>query len=492
MFRSLLVAAALASAAATPAIANDEFFPAFGNTGYDVGNYDIALDVDSVKNTLSAVTRINLVAERTLGVFSLDLAGLTVSSVKVDGLPAKFVQARDKLIVTAPYTIKKGRAATVVVAYAGTPTPIQDPTAPGDPDYVLGWMHDKKATYALSEPVGASTFYPANDEPTDRATFRFRITVDKPFTAVANGALADVADLGDRRTFTWVMNQPMTSWLATVHVNRFRLARGAAADGTPIRVYATAATDAGDVQGYLLAADMIDWMEPLVGNYPYASYGSVTVDDPALYYALETQAMSTFPTGAADEQIVVHELAHQWFGNSVSVAEWRDLWLAEGFATYFETLWPVRSDPAAFDAAMADLYDYAKQRNLGPAVVDTGVDIFSDRTYVRGALSLYALRMKVGDKTFFKILKTWATWFRGESADTQDFIDTAVLVSGDGSVRPLLDAWLYQPPLPPFPGVAAARSTAAAATGTATVSKLVAIRCGLGRARGQAPAFCGR
>ncbi|BBE71398.1 M1 family metallopeptidase [Oharaeibacter diazotrophicus] len=474
--------------AATPALANDEFFPTFGNTGYDVQSYDIALDVDPAKNTIAGVATLTVVAERQLGVFTLDLAGLTVSSVKVDGVAAKFSRDADKLKVASPFPVRKGNTARVEVRYGGTPTPIQDPTAPGDPDYVLGWMHYKSAPYALSEPVGASTFYPANDEPTDRAAFRFRITVDEPFTAVANGDLVDVIDRGARRTFVWSMPQPMTTWLATVHVNKFKLST-AMAGRRPVRVYATAATKPADVKGYLKAAAMITWLEPLVGPYPYASYGSVTVDDPALYYALETQAMSTFPTGAADESIVVHELAHQWFGDSVSVQEWRDLWLAEGFATYIETLWPNRNDPAAFDAAMAGLYDYAKQKALGPAVVDGPEEIFSNRTYVRGGLTLYALRQKVGDKVFFQILKSWASWFRGQAVDTQDFIDTAVLVSGDQSVRPLLDAWLYQKPLPDFP--AAASGAAPVAANAAAVANLVGLRCGLGRAHGSPAASCG-
>ncbi len=452
MTRTTYVGATLiaASLAASPALAIDEFFPSFGNTGYDVESYDIALDVDSVKNTLQGVAKLSFVAERTLGVFTLDLAGLTVSSVKIDGLPAKFSQARDKLIVTAPYTLRKGRAANMVVVYGGSPTPIQDPTAPGDPDYVLGWMHYEKAAYALSEPVGASTFYPANDDLTDRASFRFRITVDKPFTAVANGDLAKVEDLGARRSFTWVMPQPMTTWLATVHVNRFKLSQARTASGKPVRAYTTIGTSQANIDGYLKAAAMIDWLEPKIGAYPYASYGSVTVDDPALNYALETQAMSTFPTGASDDGIVVHELAHQWFGDSVSVAQWRDLWLAEGFATYVELLWPNRASEADFQAAWRKLYDDAVKAKLGPAVVEEPDQIFSNRTYVRGGLSLFALRQHVGDKVFFEILKTWASWFKGQSANTSDFIDTAVLVSGDAAVRPLLEAWIYQQAIPAF------------------------------------------
>ncbi len=456
MSRSVRAATALlgASLFATPALAIDEFFPSFGNTGYDVDTYDIALDVDSVKNTLQGVARISFVAERTLGVFSLDLAGLAVSSVKIDGLPAKFVQERDKLIVTAPYTLRKGRSRQHGGRLRRLPDADPGPDRAGRSGLRARLDALQEGDLRPQRTRGASTFYPANDDLTDRASFRFRITVDEPFTAVANGDLAKVEDLGTRRAFTWVMPQPMTTWLATVHVNRFKLSQARTASGKPVRVYTTSGTAQADIDGYLKATAMINWLEPKIGAYPYASYGSVTVDDPALYYALETQAMSTFPTGASDEGIVVHELAHQWFGDSVSVAQWRDLWLAEGFATYIETLWPNRASEADFRAAMKGLYDFAKDRKLGPAVVDGPEEIFSNRTYVRGGLTLFALREKVGDKVFFQILKTWANWFKGESTTTTDFIDTAVLVSGDASVRPLLDAWLYKEPLPEFPAAA--------------------------------------
>lgn len=492
MSRSLTSAAAagcLAALAATPALAIDEFFPTFGNSGYDVRTYDVALDVDPVKNTLSAVARIDLVAERPLGAFAMDLAGLTVSRVTIDGVAAAFSQADDKLRITAPFPIRRGNAVQVTVTYAGKPKPIQDPTAPGDPDYVLGWQHDRSAIYAVSEPVGASTFYPANDEPTDRATFRFAITVDSPFTAVANGDLKGVAVRGNRRTFTWVMNQPMTTWLATVHVNRFRQSTVYTADHKPIRVFSAPGAPASDATGFLKAKPMIAWLEPLIGPYPFAAYGSVTVDDPALYYALENQGMSTFPSGASDEEIVVHELAHQWFGDSVSVAAWRDLWLAEGFATYVEVLWPHRNDAAGFDAAMAALYRSAKASKLKGAVVDAPEDIFSDRTYVRGALALYALRQTVGDDTFFKILRSWTNWFRNSSVTSQDFIETAVFVAGDPSLRTALTAWLYEDALPALPSGAAGLSASAA---SAALPDIVALRCGTGRAHRPAPASCAR
>ena len=222
-------------------------------------------------------------------------------------------------------------------------------------------------------------------------------------------------------------------------------------------------------------------MEELVGRYPFGSYGSVVVDDPVLFYALETQAMSTFPLGAADEAIVAHELAHQWFGDSASIARWEDLWIAEGAATYFEVLWPNRDDPAAFDAEMLAIYDFVAANEIGPAVVESPEEMFTDRTYLRGASALYALRQEVGDRTFFRILRTFVTAYRGRNATSRDFIKLAVLVSGRPSVAPLLHAWLYDEPVPALAGHAAA--TALREEAPALPPDVVGLRCGRGAHR---------
>ena len=366
---SRLAALALAAGLwASPAAAIDPFFPTFGNNGIDVLHYDLDLAVTPGPGTLEGRAVLWIRAQRRLAELSLDLVGLEVSRVTVDSVPAGFEQADDKLIVRPDEPIRQGAVFRLRVAYAGRPEPIPDPTAPGS-DIELGWFTFRDASYVVSEPVGASTFYPANDEPTDKATFSIAVTVPADYTAAANGVLRSVRATDTGQRFRWEMRQPMTTWLATVHVNQFRLQETNAADGTPIRVYYTALTPPADVDGYALAGEILTWMEPLVGRYPFGGYGSVVVDDPVLFYALETQAMSTFPLGSADEAIVAHELAHQWFGNSASIAKWEDLWLAEGTSTYFEVLWPNRDDPAAFDAAMLEIYDFVLANGIGPAVV---------------------------------------------------------------------------------------------------------------------------
>jgi aminopeptidase N len=482
---AFLKAASLALAGllfASPAAAIDPFFPTFGNNGIDVIHYHLGLDVKPATGRIDAEAALVIRAEDRLPSFTLDLHGLNVSRVHVNGIAARFGQGDDKLRITPRWPIPNGRLFFVKVSYGGVPDPIEDPTAPGF-GLDLGWFRFGQASYVVSEPVGASTFYPANDEPTDKASFTVALSVPADFTGVANGVPLWKKERGGKEYSLWVMRQPMTTWLATVHVNRFRLNLTRAPDGTPIRVYYTAETPPEDVRGYALAGPMIPFLERLVGPYPFAGYGSVVVDDPVLYYALETQAMSTFPLGTADEATVVHELAHQWFGNSVSIAKWEDLWIAEGSATYFEVLWPNRNDPTAFRNAMLGYYADLVENGVGPAVVESPEEMFTDRTYLRGALALYALRLEVGASTFYRILRTFTSVYRDRNATSQDFIRTAVRVSGRPSVRSLLTAWLYEQAVPELPGSPTLSAKRAP-------SKLVmGQRCGRGSHRG-APAAC--
>lgn len=474
-----------ACTAVGPALAIDPFFPAFGNKGIDVSHYAIDLKVDPVSNQLEAWAALDVVAEETLTQFTLDLHALNVSRVTVNGYQASFSQADDKLTITPTRQIARKAPFHVYVSYGGVPEPIRNPNAPDDPTLALGWISYRNATYVVSQPVGASTFFPANDEPADKATFTIAVTVPAPYAGIANGVLTSARDFGNERRFVWEMRQPMAAWLATVHVNRFNARFARTPSGKPVSVFSTRATPRADVDAYLLAARMIPYFEGLIGPYPFEGYGSVVVDDPFLTYALGTQAMTTFRLGAADEAFVAHALAHQWFGNSVSVAGWADLWLAEGTATYLEVLWRHRHDPIGFDAAMRGIYHYVAAHHLGPAVVDSPADMFSRRVSLRGAAALYALRLHVGDPTFFMILRRFAFDFAGRSATSAEFIRTAVAVSHNIYVAELLHGWLYGKAVPSIPGALPSRATRAPVT-----PDVVVLRCSAISPRG-ASGHCG-
>ena len=474
--RHTAVALVMAAVVPAPAWAIDDFFPTFGNLGIDVQHYAVRLDIAGKGERIEGTAAIEITATRRLTAFSLDLAGLAVSRVEIDGVVAQYWQANDKLTISPPAAIAKGRTFTATVTYAGAPETIPDPTAE-DPATIpgLGWSKWTGGSYVVSEPVGAGTWYPVNDQPTDKASYRFTLLVDKPYTAVANGVPVAVTNLGAKRRFVWEQRQPMASFLAITDVDEYRLLRQTSRSGVPIRNYLTADTPPDSVAALRQTPAMMALIEDLVGPYPFDGYGAVMVDDPDLFYALETQAMSTFQSSFVDELTVMHELAHQWFGNAVTVAQWRDLWLAEGFATYFELLWAFRGDQPGFDAFMVRFRDDIAADGVGPAVVSRPQDLFADNTYYRGALTLQALRLTVGDGKFNRILRGWYRTYRNKNATSQDFIDLAAGIGGP-QVRPLLRAWLYGEPVPPLPGTATVAAARAEGTGASAVQLGIGVR----------------
>lgn len=471
-WRAAATSAALASmtmlAAGIAAAAPDPFFPTHGDDGIDVQHYDLRLRVGDRPTALAARARLRVRSTRALDRFALDLHGLAVRSVRIDGAVAAFEQRDDKLLITLPEPVARGRLFTATVRYAGDVDPLPDPVIAPETGGQLGWRSHRDAAFVVSEPVGASTWFPANDTPADRATFSIAVEVPRDVVAAANGRLVGIDEFGARRRYRYAMDEPMTAWAATVNVNRFVVDRSTSSNGIPVTVYASPTTSAAAVRGYRVAKDALPWFAARFGPYPYAGYGSVAVADPTLGFALETQSLSIFPEYWHTEAVVAHELAHQWFGNSVAIRGWRDLWLAEGFATYAELLWPRRSDPAAFDAVMRALHARVLARRIGPAVVSRPASMFSARTYQRGATVLYALHLRIGQPQLFAILRDWTTRQRGRTVTTRGFVDTVVRVTGDESLREFLRTWIYDPVVPAvLPGRPSTQTVPADAAGDA-------------------------
>ncbi|MGV9215739.1 M1 family metallopeptidase [Micromonospora sp. RB23] len=422
--------------------AGDAYFPSYGNGGYDVGKYTVKVRYDPAKDRLTGTTTVQATATADLSTFNLDLAGLTVKTVTVDATPATHTRNKNELVIKPAAGLITGNGFVVEIAYEGVPKPLKNELL-GEG----GFLHTADGAIALGQPESASTWFPVNDHPSDKAAYDFEITVPKGLTAVSNGVPGGSTTTDGWTTWKWSEKSPMASYLSNVVIGKFRITTGQH-KGKPVYSAVTTkvakgASDASIAQTVKVA----DYLETVFGPYPFDAYGGVVVSDSRIGYALETQSRPVYSAGffrrGENTEVVAHELAHQWFGDSVALAKWEDIWLNEGFATYAEWLWAEHTKE--YTAKQA--FDIRYQRV--PATVwktppgKPGVkDLFSESVYQRGGMTLHALRVAVGDKAFFEIVKTWAAEKRNGTASTAEFVALAERISGK-QLDALFDAWLY-------------------------------------------------
>lgn len=435
---------------------NDSLYPGFGNGGYDVQHYTLDITVNDVSTgDLAGITTIDAEATQDLGSFNLDFIGFEITGIEVNGKPADFERAEQELTISPSDPIADKTPFTVVIEYAGSPEILFSQALP----FQTGWVTFEGGSFVLSEPDGSASYYPVNDHPLDKAHYTFRITVPKPFEVAANGVLTETIDHGDTATYLFEVRDPMASYLATINIDEFDLETLQSGDGIPIRNYYSAGLPAGIRTPFARQGEMLDHFSELFGPYPFEVYGALVMDT-EFGAALENQTLSIFGLDMIDledtentELVVAHELAHQWFGDSVSVADWGDIWLNEGFATYAEGLWLEHTQGRrGMDGFIEYIYsEVAANPGYYPAPGNPGADdLFNGGVYLRGGLSLHALRLEVGDEDFFGILRTYHDRYKGGNASTNDFIALAENVSGN-DLGGLFNDWLYEEALPPIP-----------------------------------------
>ncbi|MFC0031183.1 M1 family metallopeptidase [Micromonospora chaiyaphumensis] len=427
----------------------DPYVPGAGNGGYDVGHYALKVRYDPADDRLTGEAVLTVTATRALSRFQLDLAGLTVDRVRVDGAPAKHRRDGAELVITPPRGLPAGQRFAVEVTYGGVPEPL--PSAElGDG----GFHATGDGAIALGQPESASTWYPVNDHPSDKATYDIEVTVPDGLAALSNGVPKGTGSRGGWTTWRWSEASPMASYLSTLVIGDYRVATGTHG-GKPI-VTAVAAglpADGPAAASVARTGEIADFLAGRFGPYPFDAYGGIVVADDRIRYALETQSRPVYGPGffrgaGPNTDVVAHELAHQWFGDSVSVARWSDLWLNEGFATYAEWLWAEHDGRRTVERAFTDRYavtDWSK-----PTVDPGRAAMFGDAVYQRGALAVHALRRAVGDDTFFRILRGWLAERRDGTATTADFVAHAERTAGK-PLRPLFDAWLVGASAPALP-----------------------------------------
>lgn len=427
---------------ADPPDAGDPYVPGSGTPGLDVEHYDLRLAWDPATGHLDGTATITATATEDLTSFAFDLTGLDVASATVDGEAAAVAQTETDVVVTPPAPLATGDEAVTEIAYAGEPGPATDDPLLGQ----LGWLEAGDGiTYAISEPVGSSSWYPVDDHLADKATYDIEVTVPLGVEAASNGDLVGRVDDETSSTWTWEVDDPMASYLATLVVGQLRLVETTGPDGLPITSFFP--VDRPDVAAaFEQTGEMLAFFEERFGPFPFDSYGAIVVPEP-LDFALETQNRPIYGTAFHDEVVQAHELAHHWFGNSVTPEGWADIWLNEGFATYAELLWREHAEPG-FDLE-GELLAIAAEDELveGPVHDPGGGGLFDAAVYYRGALTLHAVRGELGDAAFDQLLRRWAEEHRHANASTEDLIALAEELAGH-DLDDLFADWLEKQELP--------------------------------------------
>ncbi|WP_405104647.1 M1 family metallopeptidase [Micromonospora sp. NBC_01405] len=422
-----------------PVDVGDPYVPGHGNGGYDVAAYRLRVRYDPADDRLTGHATVTATADAVLSRFNLDLAGLTVTAVRVNGAPAGHDRDGRELVVTPARGLARGARFAVDVEYTGVPTPVESELGVG------GFLATPDGAVALGQPDSAATWFPVNDHPSDKATYDVEVTVPDGLAALSNGTPVGRSSSGGWTTWRWAERAPMASYLCTLVIGDYRVTTGTHA-GKPMVTAVAAGLPADGPAAASIArtGEIADFLADRFGPYPFDSYGGIALADGRISYALETQSRPVygpgfFLAGGPITEVVAHELAHQWFGDSVSLDRWGDIWLNEGFATYAEWLWTEhgggRTAQRTFELRHAAT-DWTR-----PSVNPGRADMFGAAVYQRGALAVHALRRTVGDEVFFRTLRTWTAERRGGNATTADFVTLAERVSGR-RLGAFFDAWL--------------------------------------------------
>ncbi len=422
----------------------DRLFPAAGNGGYDVTHYGLDLSYDPGSGRLAGTAVITATAAQDLRGFDLDLAGLTVVRVGVDGRAARATRSGTELTVRPARTLRRGARFETTVAYAGVPRLLTDPDGSHE-----GWFRTDDGALALGEPVGSMAWFPGNDHPSDKAAFDVTMSVPTGLGVVSNGEPAGTRTAAGRTSFHWRSTAPMATYLATVGIGHYTVTRSRTPGGIALYTAVDPRSDDRQTAAALSRLpEILDWEAGLFGPFPFGSAGAVVDHLPSgqVGYALETQNRPVFPGDGSGPAVavptLVHELSHQWFGDSVTPSSWQDMWLNEGFATYATWLWQEDDGGVPVSRSAATAFADPGTWAFAPAAPPTAADVSAPPVYNRGALVLHELHRALGDTAFATLLRGWPAAHLHGNASTADFTAyCAGLTTRD--LTPLFATWLY-------------------------------------------------
>jgi len=421
--------------------------------GFDVTAYFLNLDIDETSRTISGTVTVNATSLvdglETVALNLLD--NMRVRTVTQGATGLEFTHDDDMLIIRLDVPHDAGQAFGVTVDYSGSPS---------QRGYTgFGWnkyfsVSDGEAAWTLSEPEGARHWWPSKDRPDDKARVREWYTVNGDWTATGNGVLVGVDLLpSGKRRFRWEASRPVTTYLVSLAATNYATfshtyaLRGGGSIPVDYYVYSED-LDRARVS-FDATPDMLDFYEQVYGEYPFPEdkYGMSAFPFPG---AMEHSTNTSYGYQLIDglhtyDWIIAHELAHQWWGDSVSPETWSDIWLNEGFATYGEVLWAEHvGGREAYDEYMLSLW---RPNFLGP--VYSPNKLFGATVYDKGGWVLHMLRHLMGDTAFFQLKHDWYEQHRDGVGNTSQFQTLAEAWYG-ASLDGFFQQWVYGENMPAY------------------------------------------
>jgi len=430
---------------------------------YDMRRYALDLTIDPSATTITGTVALVFASRvASLNELVLDLTdALTVSAITHTTGELAFTHAGDSLVVVLPQPLASGAVDSVTVAYGGIPP------VPATNRGLMFKVHHPDTPDAapvvanMSEPAYAKYWWPCKDRPDDKALTSVRLTVPESLVAVSNGLLIDEhAAMPGWRTYVWREDYPIAAYLVSVAVSDYTLlsedCTTSLGSQIPLRNWIFPPDVPAAQVDLQSLCDMLDFCEQIVGPYPFLGekYGHAEFLWPR--GAMEHQTVTSLDEHFLDGEqggrfVIVHELSHQWFGDSLTPHEWADIWLNEGFATYSEALWAGSDyeggEAAYFDYMQDELANPFHWNAFGP-VYDPS-PVLQPVVYTKGAWILHMLRGRLGDTDFFALLHAWTNddGRPYNTVTTADFVALASEFAGE-DLTAFFEPWLTTEAVP--------------------------------------------